>query len=130
MEIHTVSGLNSRPVRATHFSALQTIHTTPRFKPAIVLRFHQKGMDELNFEDAWLADYGHWLKPDIRCFGDKGDVEDITEGKGNLAMVLGGRTLLTVWSGSGHHIDGRIRSYWQLSSDGRQRRSSSPFREE
>lgn len=83
-------------------------------------------MDDLDVEEAWFTEYGHWLKPGIRCFGDKGDVEDITEGKCALVMVRGGPTLLTL-SDSGHHIDGRVRSHWQLSSDGRQRRSSGPF---
>jgi hypothetical protein len=74
-------------------------------------------MDDLDVEEAWLAEYGHWLKPGIRCFGDKGDVEDITEGQRTL--IWGGPTLLTMLSDSGHYLDGRVRSYWQLSSDGR-----------
>ena len=33
-------------------------------------------LDEQN-----LAEFGHWLNVECRCFGDKGDVEDITEGQ-------------------------------------------------
>ena len=28
-----------------------------------------------------LAEMSHWLNVQTRCFGDKGDVEDITEGE-------------------------------------------------
>lgn len=31
--------------------------------------------------EAYKAEWGHWLNCETRCFGDKGDVEDITEGK-------------------------------------------------
>lgn len=38
-------------------------------------------MDNLCHNDAWNTTLGHWLNIDARCFGDKGDVEDITEGQ-------------------------------------------------
>lgn len=37
-------------------------------------------MDELPDKEAFQTELGQWLKCDSRCFGDKGDVEDITEG--------------------------------------------------
>lgn len=37
-------------------------------------------MDELTPEEALNTDLGRWLNSQCRCFGDKGDVEDITEG--------------------------------------------------
>ena len=43
--------------------------------------FYQNiSMDELSDEEAWDTGLAHWLSCDSRCFGDKGDVEDITEG--------------------------------------------------
>lgn len=36
-------------------------------------------LDELTVDEA-PAGLGHWLNLYSRCFGDKGDVEDITEG--------------------------------------------------
>ena len=38
-------------------------------------------MDEVPDEEAWDTELGHWLNCESRCFGDKGDVEDITEGQ-------------------------------------------------
>jgi hypothetical protein len=38
-------------------------------------------MDELANKEAWDSELGHWLNSKSRCFGDKGDVEDITEGQ-------------------------------------------------
>ena len=32
------------------------------------------------FNKANDPELDHWLSPQSRCFGDKGDVEDITEG--------------------------------------------------
>ena len=32
------------------------------------------------FNKANNPELDHWLSPKSRCFGDKGDVEDITEG--------------------------------------------------
>ena len=32
-------------------------------------------------EEAYDTDLGRWLSCKSRCFGDKGDVEDITEGQ-------------------------------------------------
>lgn len=37
-------------------------------------------MDELTIDEARVTDLSHWLNYESRCFGDKGDVEDITEG--------------------------------------------------
>jgi hypothetical protein len=41
-------------------------------------------MDELTVDEARITDLRHWLNSQSRCFGDKGDVEDITEGGMNL----------------------------------------------
>lgn len=38
-------------------------------------------LDELTVDEALATGLGHWLNLYSRCFGDKGDVEDITEGK-------------------------------------------------
>lgn len=38
-------------------------------------------MEELDPEEAGDSELGHWLNAVYRCFGDKGDVEDITEGQ-------------------------------------------------
>ena len=40
----------------------------------------KREMEELDYYEAWRTELGHWLKAESRCFGDKGDVEDITEG--------------------------------------------------
>lgn len=37
-------------------------------------------LDELIFDEALATGLGHSLNLYSRCFGDKGDVEDITEG--------------------------------------------------
>lgn len=37
-------------------------------------------IEELTLDEARAAGLGHWLNSYSRCFGDKGDVEDITEG--------------------------------------------------
>lgn len=42
-------------------------------------------MDELTINEARGTDLKHWLNAQSRCFGDKGDVEDITEGRVALA---------------------------------------------
>lgn len=44
-----------------------------------------KGMDELTIDEARVTGLSHWLNSQSRCFGDKGDVEDITEGRTALA---------------------------------------------
>ena len=41
----------------------------------------RSSMDDLLEEQAWKTKLEHWLRFDTRCFGDKGDVEDITEGQ-------------------------------------------------
>ena len=46
-------------------------------------------MDDSDREDGWHDELGHWLNLDARCFGDKGDVEDITEGQ---SIQCGDRT--------------------------------------
>ena len=38
-------------------------------------------MDELTINEACETGLKHWLNAQSRCFGDKGDVEDITEGE-------------------------------------------------
>ena len=37
-------------------------------------------MEATFFDEQNSADFERWLKVECRCFGDKGDVEDITEG--------------------------------------------------
>lgn len=37
-------------------------------------------MEDLDPKEAGESELGHWLSAVRRCFGDKGDVEDITEG--------------------------------------------------
>ena len=34
--------------------------------------------------EATIPELDHWLNCESRCFGDKGDVEDITEGQSKL----------------------------------------------
>lgn len=41
--------------------------------------------DDIPLEEVFSAGLGQWLTPESRCFGDKGDVEDITEGQWSLA---------------------------------------------
>ena len=38
-------------------------------------------MDATFFDEQNFAEFGRWLNVKCRCFGDKGDVEDITEGQ-------------------------------------------------
>lgn len=38
-------------------------------------------MNEITPDEARAIGLGHWLNSQSRCFGDKGDVEDITEGQ-------------------------------------------------
>ena len=38
-------------------------------------------MEATLLDEQTLAEFGHWLNVECRCFGDKGDVEDITEGQ-------------------------------------------------
>lgn len=38
-------------------------------------------MEDLPVDKAWTSELGQWLNVESRCFGDKGDVEDITEGE-------------------------------------------------
>ena len=38
-------------------------------------------MEDLEPKEAEESELGHWLNAVNRCFGDKGDVEDITEGQ-------------------------------------------------
>ena len=44
--------------------------------PIGILTMEATLLDEQN-----LAEFRHWLNVKCRCFGDKGDVEDITEGQ-------------------------------------------------
>ncbi len=37
-------------------------------------------LDTAALDAALATAYGNWLNCESRCFGDKGDVEDITEG--------------------------------------------------
>lgn len=63
-------------------------------------------MDELTIDEARITDLRHWLNSQSRCFGDKGDVEDITEGGINLpwsARVVGARGLML--HHSRYHLD-------------------------
>ena len=41
-------------------------------------------MEHILPKKAHDSEFGGWLKCNSRCFGDKGDVEDITEGLPNL----------------------------------------------
>lgn len=67
----------------------------------------------------------------LRCFGDKGDVEDITEGKAGSLLSMGYLVLddaassssrcaflANITSPSGYHFHRRVRSHGQLSRDG------------
>ena len=38
-------------------------------------------MEATLLDEQSLAEFGRWLNIECRCFGDKGDVEDITEGQ-------------------------------------------------
>lgn len=38
-------------------------------------------MDQITPDEARATGLEHWLNSQSRCFGDKGDVEDITEGQ-------------------------------------------------
>ena len=38
-------------------------------------------MEATIFDERNFAEFGRWLNVECRCFGDKGDVEDITEGQ-------------------------------------------------
>ena len=58
-----------------------------------------------------------WLNAKCRCFGDKGDVEDITEGM-DITSVAQKRGANSV---SRHHLHRRIRSYRELPRNWRQR---------
>lgn len=52
-----------------------------------------------------------WLSCDSRCFGDKGDVEDITEGQDQYyerSAITEIRMLTRLSHTSRHHIDCRI----------------------
>ena len=49
-------------------------------------------MEDLTVDEAWKSELGQWLNVESRCFGDKGDVEDITEGEHTYAKHLGCRS--------------------------------------
>lgn len=38
-------------------------------------------MEATFLDEQSFAEFGRWLNVECRCFGDKGDVEDITEGQ-------------------------------------------------
>ena len=40
-------------------------------------------MEDLSPDEAGDCECSRWLNFELRCFGDKGDVEDITEGPPN-----------------------------------------------
>ena len=67
-------------------------------------------MDELPDEEAWDTELDHWLSCESRCFGDKGDVEDITEGQWTLEQpqFTTGHPLMSAYDHSGHNINRRI----------------------
>lgn len=44
-------------------------------------------MDGIILDEAFNASLGQWLSFRSRCFGDKGDVEDITEGLIHLVSL-------------------------------------------
>lgn len=52
-----------------------------------------------------------------QCFGDKGEVEDITEGTPLFLSALIAHPPLPI---SRHHIHRRVRLYWKLPCYGRQ----------
>lgn len=83
MEIYTVSqhlvlftqvndGLSHSSITCPNQSRAKTINGYLQL---------QVSMEELNISDAWKSELGNWLNAELRCFGDKGDVEDITEGQ-------------------------------------------------
>jgi hypothetical protein len=41
---------------------------------------------DVPFNELDDPEYGRWLNLQCRCFGDKGDVEDITEGQCSLSQ--------------------------------------------
>ena len=49
-------------------------------------------MEDLAIDEAWNSELGQWLNVESRCFGDKGDVEDITEGEHTCAKHLSCRS--------------------------------------
>ena len=49
--------------------------------PSITTLIFHANMEDLDPEEAEESELGHWLNAVYRCFGDKGDVEDITEGQ-------------------------------------------------
>lgn len=64
-------------------------------------------MNDLTSDEAHATGLEHWLKTKSRCFGDKGDVEDITEGRTSMSQfTISSSFLLTCLRlCSGHHID-------------------------
>ena len=51
------------------------LHLTTRYQGSVSVMMEVTLLNKAN--DPELE---HWLSPNSRCFGDKGDVEDITEG--------------------------------------------------
>ena len=51
------------------------LHLTTKYR-----RNQSTMMEIAPFNKANDPELDHWLSPKSRCFGDKGDVEDITEG--------------------------------------------------
>lgn len=49
-------------------------------------------MDQITPDEARATGLDHWLNSQSRCFGDKGDVEDITEGQ-LIGLFSGPRVL-------------------------------------
>lgn len=43
------------------------------------IKYHHR-MEDPSLDGAFDPELTHWLTCESRCFGDKGDVEDITEG--------------------------------------------------
>ena len=80
MEIHPVSCLELRLVlKAAGVLGCcpSMLCTTPYYQ---VLRTLSIMMEIALLNKANDPELDHWLSPKSRCFGDKGDVEDITEG--------------------------------------------------
>lgn len=63
-----------------------------------------------------------------QCFGDKGEVEDITEGTARNSYVPSLVATADAPLSSRHHLHCRVRFHGQLSRDGRQGRPSRPVR--
>ena len=51
------------------------LHLTTRYQGSVSVMTEVTLLNKANDPEL-----DHWLSPNSRCFGDKGDVEDITEG--------------------------------------------------